>query len=345
MLRVEWIARACVCVVFVIMVAWVNQPSNEGRGYLIPCNMSPVVQSRASVDTRSVGVHGTRGRVQQEHSAILGMDVFSDAWNNSEILKTFCAARECNAQWTFLNIGANDGCVSRGVSCDEANNLLLENAHGWLVDGSSLSALSEYYKGASFQAVENFYVGVNNVLDLLKSHAVPLDLHFIKLDIDRNDCEIMFVILSAGYAPIAIQAEYNPLFPPPVMYNWPHADWPSSPPQSFNECSLQYLTEMMRMFGYSLFQVDMWDAWFVRKEALVRANVTVYDPRVWWFQNFIRNYRSSRDILVKSAFNKNVAVFDAMADAGMDSAEQTFGLTSSVVLSNSGYPFLHFLPK
>ena len=316
--------KVCVCVALVLVVVHIQLRGCQTRGL--------TVQRREENELTTV-VASTQ-RIQQEHSAILGTAVYTNVLSNADILGVI------PKPWTFVNIGANDGCVAKGVSCDEANNLLDEGAFGWLVDGDSLDAVSGYYKGKSFQAIGNYIVTTNNVLDLLRG--VPLNLSFVKVDIDRNDCQIMFQILSAGYRPSAVQMEYNPLFPPPVLYNWPHADWPSSPPQIFNECSLQYLTDMMRVFGYSLLQVDMWDAWFGL------GNFTAHSPAEWWARSFIYEYPKARSILERSAFASRLNLFHEMLIGGLDTTDATFAETAQMIseaVDRKQYPFLHALKK
>ena len=111
------------------------------------------------------------------------------------------------------------------------------------------------------------------VQDILIRYNVPKDFALLKLDIDSYECSVLESIMSAGYRPVLIHTEFNPIFPPPVRFaplydpatkqSWTPSLWMNNGP--FYGCSLSALTAVLSSFDYVLVQVEFWDVIYVQQ--------------------------------------------------------------------------------
>eukprot|EP00494_Astrolonche_serrata_P033765 UN34034 len=108
-------------------------------------------------------------------------------------------------------------------------------------------------------------------LDRLKA---PLNIDLVKYDTDGADCDVIEAMLKSKYDVKLFQIEFNIVYVPPIKLNlyyderyiWGLLNGDDREyvfPQLTNECSLQYLVDMMESYGYYLLQLIFWDAWFV----------------------------------------------------------------------------------
>jgi len=191
-----------------------------------------------------------------------------------------------------LNIGANDGCIPFGTHCDEANSVVeLFQSDGLLLDISNMVALKN--KFASYENVRLLSKAINptNAVSILTQNKVPTQMSVLKIDIDSSDCDLLLEILHHDFSPDIIMQEYNPLFPPPVKYNFLYSPglfrWGEKsrfPQQFYNGCSLQYLSDELQKMNYNLFQVTFWDAVFIKSTIRAKyfAEIPVSSEYNWW---------------------------------------------------------------
>ncbi|CAE8734898.1 unnamed protein product [Polarella glacialis] len=121
------------------------------------------------------------------------------------------------------------------------------------------SEIISFYKRWPRAIVDADGTPAHEIVAKLQHHGVPLDLDFLKIDIDSLECVYLQEIMQAGYKPKLISLELNPAMPPPVEWmrinmsgkcNWPG-------------CSLQMAVSILRPYHYTLFQYPMNDGWFV----------------------------------------------------------------------------------
>jgi hypothetical protein len=219
----------------------------------------------------------------------------------------------------FVNVGAGDGCLSVKKECDEANELLplrdlqisvgearARNKElyekvafqGILFEPGDASLLSESYAVDSFTVVPRALDYARSVEEFVQAN-VPLEFDFLKFDTDGPDCDSIDSILSGGYLPSLIMAEFNIVFPPPLRFNqlvtpgklfqWgriaPHFQ------QLGDQCSLSHLSDRMAVHGYTLIQVDWWDAFYVRDHLVEAATggAPVYSDLTWFLHGYVTN--------------------------------------------------------
>lgn len=246
----------------------------------------------------------------------------------------------------FINVGANDACLTKKHECDEANQLLpllsdvlvemtknsdvrrrnLDFVNNFTFQGVLFepgsradSLLGNIYKEGSFRLVPtplDYFNAVNMFADL----DVPKDkIDVLKYDTDAMDCEVINAILKAGYQPTIVMAEYNIVYPPPLRFNFMVSPdgtfhWGAKAPnnqQMGNQCSLSYLSDMMSHHGYTLVQVDWWDAFFVRDPLvqILTGGSPLYDDLSWYLHGYVANSPSEKarvEFLNLTAYRKAV---------------------------------------
>jgi hypothetical protein len=223
----------------------------------------------------------------------------------------------------FVNVGAADGCLTLKKECDEANELLplhdlqisvgevrARNKElyekvafrGILFEPGDTTLLSKSYAVDSFTVVPISLDYARSVEAFVQAN-VPLEFDFLKFDTDGPDCDSIDTILSGGYLPSLIMAEFNIVFPPPLRFNqlvtpgnlfqWgrrgPHMQ------QLGVQCSLSHLSDRMAVHGYTLIQVDWWDAFYVRDHLVEAATggAPVYSDLTWFLHGYVTNADSN----------------------------------------------------
>jgi hypothetical protein len=199
----------------------------------------------------------------------------------------------------MVNVGAGDGCIKHlKYECDPVNTLLASSFSSsspsrapWralLFDPSPLNAevLRQTYANA---IVLQDAINSSSIVNILSAHKeLPVDFDVFKIDIDSADCDVIEALLSHGsFRPKVIVSEFNIMYPPPIHYNLvDDGKWLFGARFSklYDQCSLAYLENMMKSHNYVLFQVDFWDAWFVRRDvANAHLGLPVYYDALSWF--------------------------------------------------------------
>jgi len=140
---------------------------------------------------------------------------------------------------------------------------------------------------ATAQATRSFYAAFGNraqvdttgevephlIAKHLISHGVPLELDFLKVDIDSFECEYLEALLLGGFKPKVIDIEVGASYPPPIKFRARYtagsgvslsaAKLSATP---FSGCSLQEVMDLVKPFHYTLLQFPMEDAWLVKDE-------------------------------------------------------------------------------
>ena len=153
-----------------------------------------------------------------------------------------------------------------------------------LIDPNSDPALFNAYPKRENVQIKHDYIWAESVVEtIFQRYQVPKDFALLKIDIDSYECSVFEAILRAGYRPDVIHTEFNPIFPPPVLFqplyqpetklDWKPALWMNTGP--FYGCSLTALSTIFSSFGYLLLQVEFWDVIYVREEVARSASLQV----------------------------------------------------------------------
>jgi hypothetical protein len=200
----------------------------------------------------------------------------------------------------LVNIGAGDGCIEAyKYECDPVNVLLASNIsssspptspwRGLLVEpnpGEAVVLRRMYPNGVT---VLEQGINSSSIFDRLSScPELPFDFDVFKMDTDSADCDVLDALLSRGlYRPKVILSEFNILYPPPIRYNlvddgrWKFAAHNS---KLIDQCSISHLVDRMEFHDYVLFQLDGWDAWFVRRDiADAHLHLPAYYDTLSWY--------------------------------------------------------------
>lgn len=112
-----------------------------------------------------------------------------------------------------VDLGANDG---SGPSEELFTEL---HYPGLLVEGDDkhLSSLKKRFLSIEVQKVISF-ITPRTVAGLLKEANAPSDMHYLKIDMDADDCATLVAILEAGYRPRVLQAEVTYEIPYPYAF-------------------------------------------------------------------------------------------------------------------------------
>lgn len=162
----------------------------------------------------------------------------------------------------YVDIAAGDGATM-------SNTLALARA-GWeglAVEGDAnqFAKLATRYAQYSRVRLARARVTPDNVVDLLRSHAVPREFGVLSLDIDSYDHYVLARLLEA-YRPSLICAEINEAIPPPVKFTVTYrADHAWTKDHFFGQ-SLAMLDALRARHGYALVQVEYNNAFLVPEE-------------------------------------------------------------------------------
>ena len=256
-----------------------------------------------------------RLRPDMELEQILGKPVVTPTISNVDLMDWLTDQNKSHG--FVVNFGAGDSCLDQNIECDELNAVLVSDTlnrqdikqtiHAVLFEPHAVAAkqLRKTYS-SKYTSVDETFISEPIVVDVFRSKQIPLHFDILKMDIDSNDCSLIHTILSAGYRPSIIQAEYNILFPPPLSYIYNYSGHFSNIrgvkfPQQVNQCSLQYMSDMMSSHGYILLQVLFWDAWYISEDVLISPNKCKVDIQWWWYNGYyLAKY--SKEIVSKSAY-------------------------------------------
>ena len=168
-----------------------------------------------------------------------------------------------------------------------------------LVDPHSDPLLFDAYPKRENVQIKHDYIWSETVVEsIFQRYRIPRDFALLKIDIDSYECSVLEKILQADYRPDVIHTEFNPIFPPPVIFRpiyhsetkleWTPPLWNNVNP--FYGCSLTALSTLLSSFGYVLLQVEFWDAIYVQYEIARSASLQVpVNDQLAYEEGFLHN--------------------------------------------------------
>ncbi|CAF1413173.1 unnamed protein product [Rotaria sordida] len=121
------------------------------------------------------------------------------------------------------------------------------------------------------------------VKNIFEKYNISKNFTILKIDIDSYECSVIESILHGGFRPLVIHTEFNPIFPPPIIfmpiynstakYDWKPPLWSTDGP--FYGCSLSALSKLFRPFNYILLEIDFWDAIYIQYHIAQSARIQV----------------------------------------------------------------------
>ena len=154
-----------------------------------------------------------------------------------------------------INVGSNDG-KSMDDPCYEFYNQL--ESPGLCIDAANLAAIEKNLPWARVKKAMGYAVTPGNIVPLLVREQTPTKGHFLKIDIDGIDAQVLKRILARGFEFDIIQIEVNPEFPPPVRFSVQfHPMFKAGGKTGFYGASCSYIADMAEEFGYRVLALDM----------------------------------------------------------------------------------------
>lgn len=172
----------------------------------------------------------------------------------------------------LLNIGA---AAAFGGRFDPTFSLLWNTSFSaLLVDPNSDPKLFDAYPKRENIRIRHDYIWPETIVEeIFRRNQISTNFGVLKLDIDSYECSVFQTIFDAGYRPDLIHTEFNPIFPPPIVFSpiyeaetkhdWRPALWAHN--GVFYGCSLTALTKIMSKYSYVLLQVEFWDVVFIQE--------------------------------------------------------------------------------
>jgi len=154
-----------------------------------------------------------------------------------------------------INIGSHDG-----KSMDDP---CFAFYHDMELPGICMDALEcpEIHQNLPWERVRKFMGSLltpGNVVPFLVREKTPTTGHFLKIDIDGIDAQILKRILQRGFEFDIIQIEVNPEFPPPVLFSIQfHPMFKAGGRTGFYGASCSYIENLVSPYGYSVLELDM----------------------------------------------------------------------------------------
>jgi len=101
-------------------------------------------------------------------------------------------------------------------------------------------------------------IAPGNIIPYLRRQETPIKGHFLKIDIDGVDAQILKRILSTGFEFDIIQIEVNPEFPPPIHFSVQfHPMFKAGGRSGFYGASCSYIADFAKLYGYEVLELDM----------------------------------------------------------------------------------------
>ena len=142
---------------------------------------------------------------------------------------------------------------------------------------------SAYPRRSNIRIVHDYIWSESIISGIFQKYNVSKNFTLLKIDVDSYECSLLDAILRADYRPQLIHTEFNPIFPPPVVFmpiydpktklDWRPALWAHSGP--FYGCSLSALSKVLRLYDYLLVEVDFWDVIYIQRELVQAGDMQV----------------------------------------------------------------------
>jgi hypothetical protein len=184
----------------------------------------------------------------------------------------------------LVNIGAAS---TAGGQYDPTYPLLsaINSSFGALLidPNTNPSLFNAYPNRTNIHIVHDFIWSESIVQNIFEKYNISKHFTILKVDIDSYECSLFENILHANYRPQIIHTEFNPIFPPPVIFmpiynsttknDWRPSLWADSGP--FYGCSLSALSKLLKSFDYILVEVDFWDVIYIQRELAQSTHIQV----------------------------------------------------------------------
>jgi hypothetical protein len=196
-----------------------------------------------------------------------------------------------------VNIGAADIPITEARTQQDAINQLFSDGWGGLAiepDITSFRKLELAYPQANIQK-ENVFLTPHNVASVIRKARLraenstsrhtcahrsdPSTFDILKIDIDSIDCPVLLAVVESGFRPKLVLIEVNAEVPPPIRFSLlyePDAsvrghwdmleDRYTGRDDAFFGCSLSMASGIMTKYGYTLLQLDGWDATYIHND-------------------------------------------------------------------------------
>jgi hypothetical protein len=153
-----------------------------------------------------------------------------------------------------------------------------------LIDPNPNPSLFDAYPTRSnIQIIHDFIWTESIVQNIFEKYNIPKYFTILKIDVDSYECSLLETILQANYRPQLIHTEFNPIFPPPVIFipiynattknDWKPSLWSNMGP--FYGCSLSALSNILSLFDYILLEVDFWDVIYIQRQLAQSTDIQV----------------------------------------------------------------------
>jgi hypothetical protein len=214
----------------------------------------------------------------------------------------FCGPCPANKQssnaWQLINLVArispknsflvNIGAASEnGGQYDPTYPLLTainSSVGALLIDPNTDPSLFSAYPNRPNIHISHDFIWAESIVEnILQKYNISKHFTILKLDIDSYECSILESILQAGYRPQLIHTEFNPIFPPPVIFmpiynsttknDWKPSLWSNVGP--FYGCSLSAVSKILISFDYVLVEVDFWDVIYIQRKIAESSEIQV----------------------------------------------------------------------
>ncbi|CAF1575743.1 unnamed protein product [Rotaria magnacalcarata] len=203
----------------------------------------------------------------------------SNAWQLTDLVANISPTRPF-----LVNIGAAS---AGGGQYDPTYPLLTATNLSFsalLIDSNtSPSLFSAYPNRSNIKIIHDFVWSESIVKNIFERYNVSTHFTILKLDIDSYECSVLESILRASYRPELIHTEFNPIFPPPIIFmpiynattknDWKPPLWSNINP--FYGCSLSALSKVLKSFNYVLLEVDFWDVIYIQHEIALLSQIQV----------------------------------------------------------------------
>jgi hypothetical protein len=153
-----------------------------------------------------------------------------------------------------------------------------------LIDPNSKPSLFYAYPRRNNIRLTHDYTWSESIIqNIFIKYNISKHFTLLKVDIDSYECSILKTILQAGYRPQLIHTEFNPIFPPPIIFmpiynsstknDWKPPLWSTISP--FYGCSLSALSKILLSFNYVLVEVEFWDVIYIKREIAESTQIQI----------------------------------------------------------------------
>jgi len=154
-----------------------------------------------------------------------------------------------------INIGSHDGKSMDDPCFSFFHDLELP---GICMDAGNFPAIHQNLPWERVRKLMGAPLTPGNVVPFLVKEKTPTKGHFLKIDIDGIDAQILKRLLQRGFEFDIIQIEVNPEFPPPVLFSIQyHPMFKAGGRSGFYGASCSYIEDLVSQYGYSVLQLDM----------------------------------------------------------------------------------------